>query len=302
MFNDRKFSVPGCNMGLKLKDRRFTYSRPDTLNGIYLCRYAGTFFGLWTITGYFLVVDNFFLDTGNPNSSGKKFGEFIRTLDHARKWTVLNSHLHEDHCGKNYFVQKKLNAEVYAREKVEDFSFVSRMMDYVWGRPHVFSHAVFDRAVYETDMGRRIEVIPTPGHSDDHVVFRIMPDDIIYSGDAIPLPVKKRYITTGENYIAEIDSLKKLLVYAENGSRFVSAHHGLVGDPVKLISARIEGMTSVVRRVKEVSASGVTSIDDIGNIVFGRPDIIYRKLGDSIRCRQDWTIRSILDGPGTGRE
>lgn len=283
-------------MGLKLKDRRFSFRQPEGLNGIYLCRYAGTFFGLWTISGYFLVVDNFFLDTGNPNSSRKKFDEFISTLDSSREWTVLNSHLHEDHCGKNYLVQKRLHAEVYAQDMVEDFSFVSRMMDYFWGRPRMFTHNVFDRTVYETDKGRRIEVIPTPGHSEDHAVFRIMPDDIIYSGDAIPLPVKKRYITTGENYIKEIESLKKLLVYAENGSRFVSAHHGIVGDPVKLISARIEGMTSVVSKVKEVSASGITDVDEISNRVFGKPDIIYRKLGDSIRCRQDWTVQSILDG------
>ena len=277
-------------MGLKLKDRRFTFSKPDGLNGIYVCRYAGTFFGLWTINGYFLVVDNFFLDTGNPNSSPKKFNEFINTLDHARKWTILNSHLHEDHCGKNYLVQKKLHA------KVEDFLFVSRLMDHIWGRPHMFNHNLFDRDVYETDSGRRIEVILTPGHSDDHAAFRIMPDNIIYSGDAIPLPVKKRYITTGENYLAEIESLKKLLTFAENGSRFVSAHHGIVGDPVKLISARIEGMTSVVCRVKEVSESGITSVDEISNKVFGKPDIIYRRLGNSIRCRQDWTVKSILDG------
>lgn len=283
-------------MGLKLKDRRFLYRQPDEFNGIYLCRYAGTFFGLWTINGYFLVVDNYFLDTGNPNSSRLKFDEFINTLDHSRKWTILNSHMHEDHCGKNSLVQKRLHAEVYAQAKVEDFSFVSRLMDYVWGRPRMFSHMVFDRNVYETDRGRRIEVILTPGHSDDHAAFRIMPDDIIYSGDAIPLPVKKRYITTGENYIGEIESLKKLLVYAQNGSRFVSAHHGIVGDPVKLISARIDGMTSVVRKVKEISGSGITDVDEIGNRVFGRPDIIYRRLGDSIRCRQDWTVQSILDG------
>ncbi|HPS58793.1 MAG TPA: MBL fold metallo-hydrolase [Spirochaetota bacterium] len=283
-------------MGLKLKDRRFTFSQPDGLNGIYLCRYAGTFFGLWTINGYFLVVDNFFLDTGNPNSSHKKFIRFINSLDPARKWTILNSHLHEDHCGKNYIVQKKLHAEVYAQDKVEDFSFVSRLMDHVWGRPHMFHHNLFDRDVYETDSGRSIEVILTPGHSDDHAAFRIMPDNIIYSGDAIPLPVKKRYITTGENYLAEIESLKKLLTFAEKGSRFVSAHHGVVSDPVKLISARIEGMTSVVGKVKELSAFGITNVDEISNKVFGKPDIIYRRLGNSIRCRQDWTVQSILDG------
>lgn len=283
-------------MAIKFKERRFTYSQPEGLNGMYLCRYAGTFFGLWTINGYFLVVDNFFLDTGNPNSSAGKFLEFINTFDPARKWTVLNTHLHEDHCGKNYLVQRRLDARVFAQARVDDFSFVSWLMDLVWGRPRMFSHDIFDRELYETDTGRKIEIIPCPGHSEDHAAFRIMPDDIIYSGDAIPLPVKKRYITTGENYMAEIESLKKLLVYAENGSRFVSAHHGIVADPVKLLRERIDGMMSVVDMVKDLVASGVSDVNEIGERVFGRPDFIYRRLGDSIRCRQDWTIQSILDG------
>jgi glyoxylase-like metal-dependent hydrolase (beta-lactamase superfamily II) len=283
-------------MGLKIKDRRLSYSQPEGLNGIYLCRYGGTLFGLWNINGYFMVVDNFFLDTGNANSSDKKFSEFIGMLDHSAKWSVLNSHLHEDHCGKNYLVQEKLGAEIYARDKVEDFSFVSWLLDYIWGRPRMFTHNIFDRTVYETDKGRRIELIPTPGHSDDHVAFRIMPDNIIYSGDAIPLPVKKRYITAGENYIAGIESLKKLLVFAKNGSRFVSAHHGIVDNPVKLISDRIDSMTSIVRRVREVRDSGINNADEIDRRVFGKPDLVYRKLGDALRCKPEWTVQSILDG------
>lgn len=283
-------------MGFKLKERKFSYSQPEGMDGICLCRYAGTFFGLWTINGYFLVVDNYFLDTGNPNSSTRKFSEFINTFDTARKWTVLNSHMHEDHCGKNYLVQRQLDADVYANGRVDDFSFVSWLMDLVWGRPKMFSHNIFDREFYETDSGRRIEIILSPGHSEDHAAFRIMPDDIIYSGDAIPLPVKKRYITTGENYIDEIESLKKLLVFALNGSRFVSAHHGIVSDPVKLLQERIDGMTSVVDMVRGLADQGISDVNEIGNRVFGRPDFIYRRFGDSLRCRQDWTIRSILEG------
>lgn len=283
-------------MSLKLKERIFNYEKPDILNGMYLLHYGGTFFGMWGIKGYFILADNIFLDTGNHNSDKKTFIKFLRTLDNRRDWKVLNTHLHEDHCGKNTIVQNILGAEIYSPERVEDFSFVSWMMDLVWGKPEMFTHSMLDKSVYETDTGRKIEVIPTPGHSPAHTAFRIMPDNVIYSGDAIPLPVKKRYITAGEDYIEEIESLKLLLKYAEEGSVFVSAHHGILKDPVKTIKERISGMSEAVGDVSRLLDKGHDNIGIISDLVFGRPDFIYRNLGDSIRCRQDWTISSIVQG------
>ena len=283
-------------MSFKLKERKFRYEKPEALNGMYLLQYGGTLFGLWGINGYFVLADNIFLDTGNHNSDRKTFIKFLKTLDKGRNWKILNTHLHEDHCGKNIIVQKILGAEIFSSEKVDDFSFVSWMMDKFWGRPEIFTHSMFNKTVYATDNGRTIEIIPTPGHSPAHTSFRIMPDNIIYSGDAIPLPVKKRYITSGEDYIEEIESLKRLLKYAEEGSLFISAHHGILKDPVKTISERINGMSEAVGEVSSLLDKGYENIDKISELVFGRPDFVYRRLGDNIRCRQDWTVSSIVEG------
>ncbi len=263
---------------------------------MYLLHYGGTFLGLWGINGYFILADNIFLDTGNHNSDKKTFIKFLRTLDKNRNWKVLNTHLHEDHCGKNSIVQKVLGAEIYSPERVEDFSFVSTLMDLVWGRPDTFTHSMIEKPVYETDAGRKIEVIPTPGHSEAHTAFRIMPDNVIFSGDAIPLPVKKRYITSGENYIEEIRSLEVLLKYAAEGSVFVSAHHGILKDPVKTISERINGMSEAVDQVNTLLQKGYDNINKIGDSVFGRPDFIYRKFGENLRCSQEWAVSSIVEG------
>lgn len=283
-------------MSIKLKERKFRFEKPDILNGMYLLQYGGTFLGLWGINGYFILADNIFLDTGNHNSSRKIFEKFLHTLDKERNWKILNTHLHEDHCGKNSVVQKVLGAEIFSPEHVDDFSFVSLLMDLVWGRPDVFTYSKLDQKVYETDAGRKIEVIATPGHSEAHTAFRIMPDNIIFSGDAIPLPVKKRYITAGENYIEEIRSLELLLKYAEEGSVFVSAHHGILKNPVKTIRERIDGMSEAVGEVSGLLHKGYDNINKIGNMVFGKPDFIYRKFGDNLRCSQEWTVNSIVEG------
>jgi len=283
-------------MTFKIKERKFFYEKPEILNGMCLLQYGGTLLGAWGINGYFILADNIFLDTGNHNSSIDSFEKFLNTLDKNRKWIVLNTHLHEDHCGKNIIVQKILNSEVYAPEIAVNFSSVTFMLDLIWGRPKTFAHKEFNQSVYETDTGRKIEIIPTPGHSQTHVSFRIMPDNIIYSGDAIPLPVKKRYITSGEDYISEIESLNVLLKFAKDGSIFVSSHHGVLKDPVKTINDRIEGMSDVVDKVSALVKKGYDNIHTIGNSVFGKPDFFYKNFGNSVRCKQEWTISSIIDG------
>jgi len=283
-------------MGFKLKERKFSYEKPEILNGMYLLQYGSTFFGLWGIDGYFILADNIFLDTGNHNSDEKSFKKFLSTLDKNRKWMILNTHLHEDHCGKNIIVQKVLGSEIYAPEIVPDFSFVTFLLDLVWGKPKIFKHSEFNQSVYETDTGRKIEIIQTPGHAMPHVAFRIMPDNIIYSGDAIPLPVKRRYITSGEDYISEVESLKVLLEYAKDGSLIVSAHHGILKNPVKTITDRIEGMSEVVNKVSDLLKKGNNNIHAIGKSVFGEPDWLYKYFGDAIRCKQEWTISSIIEG------
>ena len=144
-------------------------------------------------------------------------------------------------------------------------------------------------------MDRKIEVIPAPGHSPEHTVYRVLPDDIIYSGDAIPVPSRKRYVTLGEDYVAELESLKKMQNYAQAGTRFISAHHGIVKDSEKLIQARINGMSDVVKKVEELAASGITDVAQIGLHVFGKQEFLYKNFGTQLRCREDWAIQSILD-------
>ncbi len=281
--------------GLKLKERFLSIEKPHDLDNITVFRYAGTFLGLWNIEGYFILVDNIFLDTGNPNYSREIMRDYLRTLDKGREWTILNTHMHEDHVGGNRLIQQELGAEVYSPESVKDFSFVSVLMDLVWGRPKMFKYRMIDREVYTTDTGRKIEVIPARGHSPEHTVYRILPDDIIYSGDAIPVPSRKRYVTLGEDYVSELESLKKMLEYAQAGTKFISAHHGIVKDSERLIRARIDGMSDVVKKVEELASSGVTDIAQIGLHVFGKQEFLYKNFGTQLRCREDWAIQSILN-------
>ena len=280
---------------LKLKERFLSIKEIPGLDGITMFRYAGTFFGLWHIYGSFILIDNIFIDSGNPNYSKQEMLNYLKTLDKNREWLILNTHMHEDHVGGNRLIQNELGAKIYSPESIEDFSFVSGLMNFVWGRPKTFKYKMIDRKEFVTDKGRKIEVIPAPGHSPNHTVYRIMPHNIIYSGDAIPVSRRKRYVTLGEDYIKELKSLEKMLEYAESGTRFISTHHGFVEDSVELIKARIKGMSEVIEQVSHIATTGVKDIKHIGYKVFGKEELLYKMLGNTLRCREDWTIQSILD-------
>ena len=79
---------------------------------------------------------------------------------------------------------------------------------------------------------------------------------------------------------------------------FVSSHHGILKNPVKTITERIDGMSEIVGKVNDLIKQGHDNVHAIGNSVFGKPAFFYKNFGNSIRCKQEWTISSIIDGLG----
>jgi hypothetical protein len=61
-------------------------------------------------------------------------------------------------------------------------------------------------------------------------------------------------------------------------------------------------MSDVVSRVYELAAAGITSVEQIGLQVFGKPEFLYSKFGNQLRCREDWAIQSILANFDSAKE
>ena len=228
-------------------------SNSDTL----FLKSCATLFGKSLMWVNFLVIDNFFIDTGNKKCNQKQLHSFIHNCDFERDWNIINTHLHEDHCGNNRVFQNILNADINAPKKRTHFKDVSLLYRKYWGRPELFDHSEYESETFTTDKGKTIRVIPTPGHTPCHHCIYVEEEKILFTGDALPLATNKIYCMPEENFLHQISSIIKLKEFIKNDMTVIDGHHGILTNPIDHIDTRIKNMESVADRV-------ITSWNDSG--------------------------------------
>ena len=180
------------------------------------------------------------VDTGVGTLPPKyeKFHEVIRTKEEELSYSlksvglkpsdvtmVINTHLHFDHCGNNrlfenskFLVQTDEIRYAYFPDRFMRVSYIRDFFD-------VEGDYLPVRGKYEIEDG--VDVVPTPGHTIGHqsVVVKWKNRNIVYAGDAAPLPenIEKRNIS-GMIYdsslgLQSIDLLRKI----EN-PRYIYSH------------------------------------------------------------------------------
>jgi glyoxylase-like metal-dependent hydrolase (beta-lactamase superfamily II) len=88
-----------------------------------------------------------------------------------------------------------------------DFSILP-YQHYMWGKSVPLEMAIVPEVIETKNF--RLEVIHTPGHSRDHVVYFEADRGIIFSGD-LYLSDRIKYFRADEMIIEQIESLKKIL-------------------------------------------------------------------------------------------
>ncbi|GAH27758.1 unnamed protein product, partial [marine sediment metagenome] len=99
------------------------------------------------------------------------------------------THLHEDHCGNNSILVNELDAKILAPHDRLNFNEVTWFYKLFWGKPEVFERNELPSSRFTTDTGRALEIINTPGHTPCHVSYYLKEEDIMVTGDSIPLPL-----------------------------------------------------------------------------------------------------------------
>jgi glyoxylase-like metal-dependent hydrolase (beta-lactamase superfamily II) len=189
-----------------------------------------TLFSKVLLPASFNVVDNVFIDTGNSNTDSKVMKQFIDSCKGKKDWMILNTHLHEDHCGYNYYIHNELNAEIVTPE----------------------------------------HRISTPGHSPHHCSYFLENRSFLYTGDAIPLAREKAYSINDENFWQAYDSLKILKKFIEPDMKVISGHMKILKNPIKIIDERLLFMDDLAERVQKQWISGERNIDVITFSCFKR--------------------------------
>jgi glyoxylase-like metal-dependent hydrolase (beta-lactamase superfamily II) len=157
---------------------------------------------------YAFFIDGLLIDTGFVNGRDR----FLKLIDGLRPEIVVNTHHHEDHTGNNFWITKKYGLLPLAHSKTSSYlqapsQWMPLYRRVVWGTPEPSVTASLDSEIRTSKF--RFLVIPTPGHSDDHVCFYEPNEEWLFTGDLF-ISDRLRYLREDEDIYSAMDSLKRI--------------------------------------------------------------------------------------------
>ena len=222
----------------------------------------------WT-TAY--LIDGLLIDTGCAHSAD----ELIRALASKEIVNIVNTHTHEDHIGANGELQKKYKGlEIFAHplalpilenpREEQPLQLYRRVM---WGWPKPSKgKPLEDGEVIETEK-YALQVIYTPGHSQDHICLYEQKQGWLFTGD-LYVGGKDRALREDSDIWQIIASLKRIAEL-----------------PLRKL---YPGCARVPDNPKEAITGKINYLEEMGSNVLG----LHRQ-GKSEKA----IVRSLLGGP-----
>ncbi len=244
---------------------------------------------------YAAVVDGLLVDSGFIRARG----QLLRALEGRRIERVVNTHAHEDHVGNNREIAERFGADVAAPaaglaamarpERIAALPY-QRL---IWGTPSPSAPAPLGDAVRTRRF--RFDVIPTPGHSRDHVCFHEPERGWLFAGD-LYLGSQVKLARPFENAADLVASLDRVL--ALRPRVVFCGHRGPLEDGVAALERKLRFLTGVREKALALHRSGAETEEIAARLVPGEP-LSYRllTLGDMSRLN---FVRSLLKDPGQG--
>ena len=222
-------------------------------------------FPLYKVNAFF--VDGLLIDTGF--TLGRE--RFLKLLDTLRPDLVVNTHHYEDHTGNNFWIRKKYGLLPLAHPKTffylqDPSQWVPWYRRLVWGCPHPSEMGGLDSKI-ETQRLHFL-VIPTPGHSDDHICLYEPNERWLFSGDLF-ISERVKYMRKDEDVYSLLDSLKR--VVALKPKKMFCSFSGTIENPEVAIHQKIDYLENLKNEVEKGVQRGL-SPREIQRRLLGRGD------------------------------
>ncbi|MCP4120259.1 MAG: MBL fold metallo-hydrolase [Bacteroidetes bacterium] len=167
-------------------------------------------FGTNMQTVYMYRMGDVLIDTAQGNSRRN----VIRALDGKTIETILITHHHEDHAGNAAAIQNlfgsKVKAHAFGAKKLNKGVRVSPLGRLISGNVEkVKTDIIKDGEIL--DFGKhRLQVVHTPGHTNDHLAFHEPDKGWLFSGD-LYVADRIKYFESNEAIDVQIASIRKMI-------------------------------------------------------------------------------------------
>lgn len=198
------------------------------------------------------------IDTGFPRARA----ELLRALDDLSVGSVLLTHWHEDHAGNLSPLVARGLPVVASAETLRLHRALPRVPAYRWA---YWGHPRPDPALTVTPGEHPFELIPTPGHSPDHIAVFDADLRIAFTGDLF-LGVRHSSVLAGESPDLMVRSLRRVI--ALEPQVVFDAHRGRIDEPRRLFGAKVEWLEDKIGAIRRLVAAGQPD-EEIVRAVFG---------------------------------
>lgn len=257
-------------------------------NGVTQFRMGTTFWGGFTpfvVCAY--LVDGLLVDTGSYKSR-QEFGKACANQVNQ----VVITHHHEDHSGTGYYFAGR-GIPVFAHSTgiplLGGAKDCPLYRQFFWGKPPAFSARPAPEGL-DTDH-YSFKLLPTPGHSPDHLCVYLEKEGWLFSGDLF-LHERVKMVGKEENYYDSLASMRRLQEL--DLSRIFCSLGRVVKQPKQAIAEKIAFMEETIEKVWDLHHKGL-SIKAITKQVLGS-DIQEQLITGGDFCKQN-LVRSILTSP-----
>ena len=179
----------------------------------------------------------------------------VAALEDREISLICCSHSHEDHTGNCAVIAEAHDCPVFLRhaealweEGVRSLAPYRRIW---WGRVDPFEAREMPEVVESG--GRRLRVIPTPGHAKTQVALYEAATGDVFTGDLLISPGAAAVLTWGNPW-QEVESLRR--VAALSPRRMLTGHGLMTEDPVPLLELKADRIESAARLSVELTADG----------------------------------------------
>lgn len=220
--------------------------------------------------------------------------ELMRALSQTPVSTVINTHGHEDHAGNNQVIQQRFGAEIFAHPAALPYIsnppaspyFYIRM---VWNNPAPSCPQPLGSLIETKDC--TLQVIHTPGHTDDHVCLYDPERSLLFTGD-LYCGERVRVLRKDENFHQMLASLEKLADL--KADRIFCSVSGVFQDGQAALERKIDFMKNLRDETCAMHKQGF-SPQSIRKCLLGNEGLMYYASGGHFAKQH--LIDSILGMP-----